>query len=49
VGDAIGASPALARGVNVTAEALTYEAVAIAHGLPYTPLEDALAGASLPA
>ena len=49
VREAIAASPALARGVNVSGGALTYEAVAIAHGLPYTPLADALAGASLPA
>jgi alanine dehydrogenase len=41
---AIAASPALARGVNVVAGSVTYEAVAAAHGLPYTPLADALAG-----
>ncbi len=33
---------ALARGVNVVAGKLTYAAVADAHGLPYTSLEDAL-------
>jgi alanine dehydrogenase len=33
---------ALARGVNVVAGKLTYAAVAEAHGLPYTALEDAL-------
>jgi len=32
----------LARGVNVLAGHVTYEAVAEAHGLDYTPLEDAL-------
>ena len=35
--------PALARGVNVVAGKITYEAVAEAHGLEYTPLDDALA------
>jgi alanine dehydrogenase len=34
--------PALARGVNVLEGKITYEAVAQAHGLEYTPLEDAL-------
>jgi alanine dehydrogenase len=34
---------ALAQGVNVLAGRVTYEAVAEAHGLDYTPLEDALA------
>jgi alanine dehydrogenase len=34
---------ALARGVNVVAGRITYEAVAEAHGLEYTPLDDALA------
>jgi alanine dehydrogenase len=33
----------LARGVNVVGGHVTYEAVAEAHGLDYTPLEDALA------
>jgi len=33
---------ALARGVNVVAGKLTYAAVAEAHGLPYTSLDDAL-------
>jgi alanine dehydrogenase len=37
---AIAADGALARGVNVMAGAITYEAVAAAHGLPYTPLRD---------
>jgi alanine dehydrogenase len=34
--------PALARGVNVFEGKVTYEAVAGAHGLEYTPLEDLL-------
>jgi alanine dehydrogenase len=34
--------PALARGVNVLEGKITYEAVAQAHGLEYTPLEDVL-------
>jgi len=34
---------ALARGVNVVAGRITYEAVAQAHGHEYTPLDDALA------
>jgi alanine dehydrogenase len=33
---------ALARGVNVLDGKVTYEAVAEAHGLDYTPLEDVL-------
>jgi alanine dehydrogenase len=37
---AIAADAALAKGVNVMAGAITYEAVAAAHGLPYTPLRD---------
>jgi alanine dehydrogenase len=37
---AIDADPALARGVNVVGGKLTYEAVAEAHGLDYTPLAD---------
>jgi alanine dehydrogenase len=40
---AIRRDPALARGVNVVAGRVTYEAVAEAHGLEYTPLDDALA------
>jgi alanine dehydrogenase len=35
---AVAADPALARGVNVLDGSLTYEAVAQAHGLDYTPL-----------
>jgi alanine dehydrogenase len=34
--------PALARGVNVLEGKISYRAVAEAHGLPYTPLEDVL-------
>jgi alanine dehydrogenase len=40
---AVAASPALARGVNVTSGAVTYRAVADAHRLPYVPLTDVLA------
>jgi alanine dehydrogenase len=40
--DAVAADPALAKGVNVLAGRVTYEAVAEAHGLEFTPLEDAL-------
>jgi alanine dehydrogenase len=43
VAGAITADPALAKGVNVVGGRVTYEAVADAHGLPYTPLGDALA------
>jgi alanine dehydrogenase len=38
---AVDADPALAKGVNVINGKLTYEAVAEAHGLDYTPLADA--------
>ena len=34
--------PALAKGVNVIEGKVTYEAVAEAHGLDYTPLDDVL-------
>jgi len=37
----------LARGVNVVGGRITYEAVAEAHGLDYTPLDDALAAGVL--
>jgi alanine dehydrogenase len=37
---AVAADPALAKGVNVIDGKLTYEAVAEAHGLDYTPLAD---------
>ena len=37
---AVADDPALARGVNVAAGAITYEAVASAHGLPHTALGD---------
>jgi alanine dehydrogenase len=40
--EAIARDPALARGVNVIDGKLTYEAVAEAHGLEYTPLDDVL-------
>jgi alanine dehydrogenase len=40
--DAVARDRALARGVNVLDGKLTYEAVAEAHGLEYTPLEDVL-------
>jgi alanine dehydrogenase len=40
--DAIARDPALARGVNVIEGKITYEAVAEAHGLEHTPLEDVL-------
>ena len=40
---AIERDPELARGVNVLGGRVTYEAVAEAHGLEYTPLDDALA------
>ena len=38
---AVAEDPALARGVNAIAGKLTYEAVAEAHGMPFTPLADA--------
>jgi alanine dehydrogenase len=40
--EAVDRDPALARGVNVLDGRITYEAVAEAHGLGYTPLEDVL-------
>ena len=42
VREAVVRNPALARGVNVVAGRVTYQAVAEAHGLPYVPLEDVL-------
>ena len=39
---AVADDPALAKGVNVIDGKVTYEAVAEAHGLDYTPLEDVL-------
>src|SRR4051812_4015946 len=39
---AVAADPSLARGVNVLDGKITYEAVAEAHDLEYTPLEDVL-------
>jgi alanine dehydrogenase len=41
--EAVRANPELARGVNTIGGKLTYEAVADAHGMEYTPLDDALA------
>ncbi len=41
--EAIRRDPALARGINVLGGRITYEAVAQAHALEYTPLDDALA------
>ena len=41
--DAVQRDVSLARGVNVVGGHVTYEAVAEAHGLDYTPLDDALA------
>ena len=43
---AIGDDPALAKGVNVLAGKVTYQAVADAHGLEHTPLAHALATAA---
>src|SRR4051794_9971064 len=40
--EAVARDPALARGVNVLEGKITYEAVAEAHGLDYTPLDDVL-------
>ena len=40
--EAIARDPSLARGVNVIDGKITYEAVAEAHGLEYTPLPDVL-------
>ena len=37
--EAVAGDPALAKGVNVIDGKVTYEAVAEAHGLDYTPLE----------
>ena len=39
---AVAADPALAKGVNVLGGKVTYQAVAEAHGLEYTPLGEAL-------
>ncbi len=40
--EAVARDRALARGVNVLDGKVTYEAVAEAHGLPYTPFEDVM-------
>jgi alanine dehydrogenase len=42
LGAAVASDPALAKGVNVIDGKLTYEAVADAHGLDFTPLADVL-------
>ena len=42
VAGAVADDPALAKGVNVVAGKVTYEAVAQAHGLDYVPLADAV-------
>jgi alanine dehydrogenase len=47
VREAIAQNPMLARGVNVIDGKLTYEAVAAAHGLEYSPLDDLLRVESL--
>lgn len=41
--EAVRSNAALAKGVNATGGQVTYEAVALAHNLPYVPLEKALA------
>ena len=41
--EAVARDRALARGVNVSDGRITYEAVAEAHGLDFTPLDDVLA------
>ena len=43
---AIADDPALAKGVNTVGGKITYEAVAQAHGLEYTPLLDAISAAA---
>ena len=40
--DAINSDPGLKEGVNTYAGKLTYEAVALAQGLDYTPLDEML-------
>ena len=42
--DAIASDPGLRAGVNTYAGKLTYEAVATAQGLQYTPLDELLGG-----
>ena len=46
VARAIADDPALAKGVNTVGGAVTYEAVAQAHGMTFTPLADALGALS---
>ena len=43
---AVADDPALAKGVNVIGGKVTYQAVAEAHGIPYTPLADLLPAAA---
>jgi alanine dehydrogenase len=43
--DAIASDPGLKAGVNTYAGALTYEAVAVAQGRAYTPLDDLIGAA----
>ncbi len=45
---AVAGDPALAKGVNAVGGALTYQPVAEAHGLPATPLAEALSGSAAP-
>jgi alanine dehydrogenase len=44
---AVARDTALARGVNVLEGKITYEAVAEAHDLDYTPLEDVVAASAI--
>ena len=46
--DAINSDPGLKEGVNTYAGKLTYEAVAVAQGLEYTPLDQMLGGSTTP-
>ncbi len=46
--DAINSDPGLKEGVNTYAGKLTYEAVAVAQGLDYTPLDQMLGGSTTP-
>jgi alanine dehydrogenase len=45
IGEAMARDKALARGMNVIDGKITYEAVAEAHGLEYTPLDAVLGSA----
>ena len=46
VARAVAHDPALAKGVNVIGGRITYQAVAEAHGLPYTRLGDVVPAAA---